>query len=118
MKSLLIVEDDILIVTVLKRRLGSEGYEIIVANNGLEAKEIIENKVPDLVISDLMMPHLSGLELIELIRNQLDLTTPIIVLSAAGQEDTVLQAFEMGANDFISKPFSINELLMRIKKLL
>jgi DNA-binding response OmpR family regulator len=89
-----------------------------VANNGLEAKEIIENKVPDLVISDLMMPHLSGLELIELIRNQLDLTTPIIVLSAAGQEDTVLQAFEMGANDFMSKPFSINELLMRIKKLL
>jgi DNA-binding response OmpR family regulator len=118
MKSLLIVEDDQLIVTVLQRRLTKEGFEIIEANNGLEAKELIEKKVPDLVISDLMMPYLSGLELIELIRNQLNLTTPIIVLSAAGQEDTVLQAFQMGANDFVSKPFSINELIMRIKKLL
>jgi len=118
MKSLLIVEDDQLIVTVLKRRLSKEGYEIVEARNGLEAKQLIEKKVPDLVISDLMMPYLSGLELIELIRGELQLSTPIIVLSAAGQEDTVLQAFQMGANELVFKPVSINELLMRVKKLL
>jgi DNA-binding response OmpR family regulator len=64
------------------------------------------------------MPYMSGLELINLIREQYQLKTPIIVLSKVGNEDTVLQAFELGADDYLTKPFSPNELSIRVKKLL
>ena len=65
-----------------------------------------------------MMPFISGLEVISHVRNKLKVTTPIIVFSAAGQEEMVLKAFNLGANDFMGKPFSPNELVIRIKRLI
>jgi len=73
--------------------------------------------MPDLVIADIMMPHVSGLELTTFIRKKMKSEMPIIMISALGNDDIVLEAFQLGANDFISKPFKPIELVLRIKKI-
>jgi DNA-binding response OmpR family regulator len=78
----------------------------------------IEKEAPDLILTDIMMPFVSGLEVISYVRLKLDVDTPIIVFSSAGQEEMVLKAFNLGANDFMGKPFSPNELIIRVKRLL
>ena len=103
---------------MLKFRLQKEGYEILTATNGKEALELIQEHKPELVLTDIMMPFVSGLEIISHVRNKLKLETPIIIFSAAGQEEIVIKAFDLGATDFMSKPISPNELIIRVKKLL
>lgn len=115
---IVIAEDNSTLSLLLKFRLEKEGYELLMAVDGKEAIEIIENNNPDLIITDIMMPFVSGLEVISHVRNKLDSETPIIVFSAAGQEEMVLKAFNLGANDFMGKPFSPNELVIRVKRLL
>ena len=88
------------------------------AQDGREAVDLIEKETPDLILTDIMMPFVSGLEVISHIRLKLDLDTPIIVFSSAGQEEMVIKAFNLGANDFMGKPFSPNELIIRVKRLL
>jgi DNA-binding response OmpR family regulator len=88
------------------------------ASDGREAKALLQETDFDLVITDIHMPFHSGLEITTFIRNDLGKKTPIIVLSAEGLENTVLQAFEIGANDFITKPFSPSELAVRVKRIL
>ena len=83
-----------------------------------DVEELINTHNPDLIITDIMMPFVSGLEVISHVRNKLNNETPIIVFSAAGQEEMVLKAFNLGANDFMGKPFSPNELVIRVKRLL
>ncbi|PKQ43807.1 response regulator transcription factor [Confluentibacter flavum] len=117
-KKIVLAEDNSTLSLLLKFRLEKEGYEIFVATDGKEAVDLIENHSPDLILSDIMMPFVSGLEVISHLRNKLDLDTPIIVFSSAGQEEMVLKAFNLGANDFMGKPFSPNELVIRIKRLL
>ena len=118
MKKILAVDDDRLTLELVNSALEKEGYELLMAVDGKEAIEIIENNNPDLIITDIMMPFVSGLEVISHVRNKLDSETPIIVFSAAGQEEMVLKAFNLGANDFMGKPFSPNELVIRVKRLL
>lgn len=115
---ILIAEDDKLILSTIEFRLKKEGYEVIKALDGREALEKIEKYRPDMVISDIMMPYVSGLELVGIIREKYKDEIAIIVLTSMGQEDVVLEAFELGADDFIPKPFSPNELSLRIKRFL
>ena len=117
-KKIVLAEDNSTLSLLLKFRLEKEGYELLMAVDGKQAIELIEEHNPDLILTDIMMPYISGLEVISHVRNKLDMKVPIIVFSAAGQEEMVLKAFNLGANDFMGKPFSPNELVIRVKRLL
>ena len=117
-KKIVLAEDNSILSLLLKFKLEKEGYKILVAENGKRAIELIEENNPELILTDVMMPFVSGLEVISYVRNKLHLLIPIIVFSSAGQEEMVLNAFNLGATDFMSKPFSPNELIIRIKRLL
>ena len=96
--------------------LKKEGYTVIISQDGREALRKIEESSPDLIITDIMMPFSSGLEIIGAVKKE-GKKIPIIVLSAMGQENVVLEAFQLGADDYITKPFSPNELSMRVKNI-
>ncbi|HEX5743707.1 MAG TPA: response regulator transcription factor [Flavobacteriaceae bacterium] len=117
-EKVLLAEDDKTLSLLLKFRLEKEGYETFMASDGNEAQKLIESSNPDIILTDIMMPFSSGLEVISFVKDTLKRDTPIIVFSAAGQEEMVLKAFNLGATDFMSKPFSPNELIMRIKRIL
>jgi two-component system, OmpR family, response regulator VicR len=117
-KKIVLAEDNSTLSLLLKFRLEKEGYKLLIAVDGKEAIELIEQHNPELILTDIMMPFISGLEVISHVRNKLNKQTPIIVFSAAGQEEMVLKAFNLGANDFMGKPFSPNELVIRVKRLL
>lgn len=114
---IVLAEDNSTLSLLLKFRLEKEGFEIFIAEDGKEAIELIENHNPYLVLADIMMPFYSGLEVISHIRNKLKKDTPVIIFSSAGQEEMVLKAFSLGASDFMAKPFSPNELVIRVKRL-
>ncbi|MFM7727787.1 MAG: response regulator transcription factor, partial [Flavobacteriales bacterium] len=95
-----------------------EGYVVKLARDGKAAMALIEEWQPDLIITDIMMPYLTGLEIVHQARKDLHCFAPIIIVSSIGLEKTVLEAFQLGADDFITKPFSPNELSVRVKKLL
>lgn len=115
LKKVLIADDESLVLKTLKFRLEKEGLEVITAMDGREAIEKFKEEKPDLVITDLMMPFHNGIEVIQAITES-DHPCPVIVLSAVGQEKTVIDAFKAGASDFISKPFSPDEINIRLKK--
>jgi|ERR1035437_312544 DNA-binding response OmpR family regulator len=116
---ILIVEDETMTLKMLSMKLKKDGYEVIQAEDGRMAMEYIEKEgCPDMVITDIMMPFFSGLEVVEKVRKQLLSKIPIIVLSAMGQEESVSSAFALGADDYITKPFNPNELSMRVKRLI
>jgi len=117
-KKIVLAEDNSTLSLLLKFRLEKEGYDLFMAEDGKKAIELIEQHTPELILTDIMMPFVSGLEVISHVRNALNLKTPIVVFSAAGQEEMVLKAFNLGANDFMGKPFSPNELVIRVKRLL
>ncbi len=115
-KRLLLAEDDELLASLLNYRLEKSGYQVSMSYNGKEVKDQLVKEMPDLIISDIMMPYFSGLELIDYVRNELNSKTPIIIISSAGNEENVLNAFDLGANDFISKPVSPAELIVRVER--
>lgn len=117
-KKIVLAEDNSIFLLLLKFRLEKEGYKILTAVDGKEAIDLIEEHSPELILTDIMMPFISGLEVISHVRNKLNMKTPIIVFSSAGQEEIVLKAFDLGATDFMSKPLSPNELVIRVKRLL
>lgn len=110
---ILVVDDESQIVRVLRRSLSARGYEVQTASDGEEALEVFESWKPDLVISDLSMPNMTGLELCRRLRAVS--SVPIIVLSVKGEESTKVQALDTGADDYITKPFGIDELLARVR---
>ena len=118
MKKILVAEDNRLILETIFHSLTREGYEIIKVNDGKECLKMLEEIKVDLIITDLYMPYVNGNEVISIIRDERKENTPILVLSAAGAEDNVLKAFELGADDFMVKPFSLVELNVRVRKLL
>ncbi|PCJ97161.1 MAG: response regulator [Flavobacteriaceae bacterium] len=115
-KQLLLAEDDELLASLLSYRLQKGGYEVSHMRDGKEVKEHLAENTPDIIVSDIMMPYFSGIELIDFVRNELGSKIPIIIISSAGNEENVLTAFELGANDFISKPVSPTELLVRVAR--
>ena len=114
---ILICEDEEIMLTALEFRLKKQGYEVIRAEDGQVAIDKIRTEDPDLIIADIMMPHVSGLELITFVRQDQHKDTPIIVISALELDEVVLEASRLGANDFISKPFKPIELILRIKRI-
>ncbi len=114
---ILICEDEEIMLTALEFRLRKQGFEVLLAENGKIALEKIKAEKPDLIVADIMMPFITGLELIEFIRKDMRSALPIIVISALEHEDIVLEAFRLGATDFITKPFKPNELVLRIKRI-
>jgi two-component system KDP operon response regulator KdpE len=110
---ILVVDDEIQITRVLRAALQSNGYEVSIARNGVEAMEFYLETPPDLVITDLSMPEMNGVELTREIRQRA--STPIIVVSVRNQESAKIQALDEGADDYITKPFGIQELLARVR---
>lgn len=112
-RRILVVDDESQITRVLRRGLTAQGYEIRVAADGESALEVFKDFAPELVITDLSMPNLDGIELCRRLRAISDL--PIIVLSVKGEEKTKVEALDAGADDYVTKPFGINELLARVR---
>ena len=117
--NLFIVEDEMPIVTLLKYNLEKEGHKVNFANNGEEALLAIQQKNPDLILLDWMLPDISGIEICKTLRkNNLLKDIPIIMLTAKGEEEDKLKGFQTGADDYVTKPFSQKELLARVNALL
>lgn len=114
--TVLVVDDEKPLRDFVRRNLEARGYKVLNAANGLEALAIFENEQVDLVILDIMMPHLDGLETTRRIRE--DSRAPIIILTALGEEADKVRAFDLGADDYLTKPFGVGELLGRIKAVL
>ncbi len=114
---ILVIEDDPAISTGLKASLETEGYKIIVVNDGEEGLNAAMNENPTLILLDIMLPSMSGLEICMKLRNK-GVVTPIIMLTARSEEADKLLGFELGADDYVTKPFSMKELLARIKAIL
>jgi two-component system KDP operon response regulator KdpE len=110
---ILVVDDESQITRVLRTSLSSHGYDIRVANDGEAALEIMKDWSPDLVITDLAMPNMEGLELCRRLRAKTQI--PIIVLSVRGEEQTKVEALDAGADDYVTKPFDMRELLARVR---
>jgi two-component system KDP operon response regulator KdpE len=111
--NILVVDDEPQITRVLKTTLSSQGYATRTAGDGREALQAMKDWTPDLVITDLSMPNMDGLALCRHIREQSQV--PIIVLSVKGEERTKVEALDAGADDYVTKPFNINELLARVR---
>jgi DNA-binding response OmpR family regulator len=116
MKKILIIEDDLAILRGLKDNLEYESYEVTTATDGEKGYCFIREKKPDLVILDLMLPKMSGYELCRKIRAEGN-TTPILMLTARGEEVDRILGLDLGADDYVTKPFSVPELLARIRAL-
>jgi two-component system KDP operon response regulator KdpE len=110
---ILVVDDEPQITRVLRTTLSAQGYDIRVANDGETALEITKDFAPDLIITDLAMPNMSGIELCRRVRQTSQV--PIVVLSVRGGERSKVEALDSGADDYITKPFSTGELLARIR---
>ncbi|HRH49138.1 MAG TPA: response regulator [Panacibacter sp.] len=114
---ILIAEDDEVMLTLIKHQLTKEGHIINANSDARKALQSMETFKPDMIITDIVMPFTSGLELIGIVRSS-GIKIPILVLSAMDEEATVLEALSLGADDFITKPFNTSEFSMRIKRLL
>jgi len=110
---ILVVDDEIEILRALQRSLSAHGYEVFTAASGEEALEEVAHHRPDLVLLDLGLPGMSGLEVCKHVRAQSNL--PIIVLSVKDAERDKVLALDLGADDYVSKPFSVNEVLARVR---
>lgn len=114
MSTILVVEDEPDIVRGLQDALEHDGYQVLVARDGEEGLELGLSGQPDLIVLDIMLPKLSGFEVCRRLRKR-DVTLPVIMLTARGQEEDVVEGLESGADDYVRKPFSIQELRARIR---
>jgi len=116
LSTILVVDDEKLLVKGLKRSLEQEGYSVLVSYDGEECLKILEREEVDLILLDLMLPGIDGLELCRLIRKGRDI--PIIMLTARGEDVDKIVGLELGADDYITKPFNTRELIARIRAVL
>ncbi len=117
MKRILIIEDDVAILRGLKDNLEYESYEVLTATDGEQGYGLIQEKKPDLIILDLMLPKMSGYEVCRKVREK-GITTPILMLTARGEEMDRVIGLDLGADDYVTKPFSVPELLARIRAII
>jgi two-component system KDP operon response regulator KdpE len=115
-KVILVVDDEPRIISMIRMNLELEGHRVIEAHNGLEALEQIRTKLPDLVLLDVMMPELDGFETLKMLREFSSI--PVIMLTAKGEENDKVYGLELGADDYVTKPFAPRELSSRIKAVL
>ena len=114
---ILIVEDDETLLDVLKYNLLKEGYGVVTAVDGVQAIEVARTEKPDLIVLDIMLPRLDGLEVCRILRRE-GMSMPILMLTAKVEEIDEVVGLELGADDYMTKPFSIRELLARVRAML
>lgn len=118
-KRILIVEDDEGMSLLVAEALGARGYKISQVRDGIEAINTILDRKPDLVVLDLALPRLSGYEICSMVRKAESVSkTPIVIMSGQGEVDDRLEAFAVGADDYVTKPFDTNELVARVEAVL
>lgn len=118
-ETILIVDDEEDIIELIRYNLKNEGYDILTAFTGEQAIKIARQSLPDLIVLDLMLPGIDGLEVTKFLKNSAQTKElPIVMLTAKGEESDIVTGLELGANDYISKPFSPKELLARIRAIL
>lgn len=115
-ESILVVEDEQKIMRFIRANLLASNYTVYTASDGIEALEVYERYLPDLILMDLMLPKMSGLQCIQKIREYSNV--PTIIITAKGSSEDIIKGLEIGADDYIVKPFDINELIARIKAVL
>jgi DNA-binding response OmpR family regulator len=113
---ILIAEDEPIMLKTMELKLKRDGHTVVAVNNGRDAIQLLTEHEFDLVITDIMMPYTSGLEILGFVKSRQGRKLPVIVLSAMGQENVVVEAFNLGADDYITKPFSPNELSLRVMR--
>ncbi len=119
MEKVLVVEDNEGIAALLKFKLGHSGYEVVLAENGMLGLEAAKRNQPDLIILDVMMPVMNGLETLTILKNDIELKSiPVIVLTALSNEWEIVKGLELGADDYITKPFKPQELVARVRAVL
>src|SRR5437868_15083557 len=116
MSCVLVVDDEPIVRDVVAKYLENAGFDTVQAEDGLAAQELLEQKMPTAIVLDLMMPRMDGLELCRWIRARSDV--PVIMLTALGEEADRIVGLELGADDYVTKPFSPRELVARIKSVL
>ena len=117
MKSILIVEDNKDMQFLISNMLKEEGFDTIIAGNGWEAVELVKKQIPDLILSDIGLPGLNGLQVLERVK-QIKEELRVIIMSGSFNEEKMFEARRLGAADFISKPFDNNLLISKIKNLM
>ncbi len=119
MAKILVIEDENHIWSVIDYKLSKEGHDLIRAEDGMEAQVLVREEKPDLVLSDVMVPYMDGLQILQEIKSDAELKhIPVIMLTSKSQEKDVLKGLELGATDYIKKPFSPEELILRVNKVL
>ncbi len=119
MTRVLVVDDDPEVVTLVEYKLNQQGFGVESAGDGQQALDKVAADPPELILLDIMMPGLSGLDVLENLRsNGATVQIPVIMLTAKAQEDDVARGFSLGADDYIIKPFSLKELMSRINAVL
>ncbi len=113
-KTVLVVEDESNIVDILSFNLQREGYRVLAAYDGQEGLELARREKPDLILLDLMLPKMNGFQVCKTLREEGD-TTPILILTAREEEEDKVQGLDLGADDYITKPFQMRELMARVK---
>ncbi len=116
MDKVLVVEDEPVLLGTLKYNLARQGYEVLTANDGRVAVDLARREHPDIIVLDIMLPGLDGLEVCRLLRQEMNV--PILMLTARAEEMDKIIGLEIGADDYMTKPFSMRELLVRVKALL
>jgi len=115
-KKILVIDDEEDIRELLNYNLTKEGYKVLLASDGNEGLRIIREQKPDLIVLDLMLPGLDGLDVCRIVKNDRDLKNiPIVMLTAKGEEEDIINGLDLGADDYITKPFSVSVLIARIK---
>lgn len=113
---ILVVDDEEFIRSLLRNGLTENGFDVVTADNGFEGILAVEEEKPDIVITDIMMPRLTGLELLTALKNnKLTRNIPVILISALDEADKVQEGLSIGATDFITKPFKINEIVGKLR---
>jgi DNA-binding response OmpR family regulator len=115
--TILIIEDDPAILRVLKDNCASRGHSVLAARNGEEGLDAALNSRPDLILLDIMLPKMNGYEICRAVRAE-KLDVPILMLTAKGQEEDIVRGLDLGADDYITKPFSVRELMARVQAFL
>ncbi|MHC4595121.1 MAG: response regulator transcription factor [Planctomycetota bacterium] len=117
MSRIIVIEDDLAILRGLRDNLEYESYQVYTATDGEQGYRLIQKHHPHLIVLDLMMPRMSGYELCQKVRSE-GITTPILMLTARSEEADRVRGFNLGADDYVTKPFSVPELLARIRAIL
>lgn len=115
-RKVLVVDDKTNVQILLTEFLTDQGFEVITASDGREALQVVQKQEPDLVLLDIMMPNMDGYQFISSLRRQSSL--PVIMITAKQQEADLIRGFDLGADDYITKPFRLRELLMRMRAVL